>query len=208
MKDIDRRKMVEEKSEGVVATELKVYQQMASWEKECNGKAFLMQLEMCFSTHNNIYFVMDLMVFDLQKLMADEPEFSFENTPRLSAQMALDNILIDSCYNVKITDFGVSHLHRMPLEPGEGYMLVYVESPVYMAPEVMFNEGDKYGWAVDWWSFGCILYELISPGHKRLFIMLDEIDAYIKSSTSKVFEELNPCMGSLVSMLLKPIDCL
>ncbi|KAG1740743.1 kinase-like domain-containing protein [Suillus paluster] len=126
---------------------------------------------------------MDLMVFDLQKLMADEPEFSFENAPRLSTQMALginalhsmgiihrdikpDNILIDSHYNVKIADFGVSHLHGMPLEPGEGYMLVYVGSPAYMAPEVMFNKGDKYGCTVDWWSFGCILYELISPGHK------------------------------------------
>ncbi|KAG1721313.1 kinase-like domain-containing protein [Suillus paluster] len=220
MKDIDRRKMVEEESEDVVATELEVYRHMASWEKECDGRAFLMQLEMCFSTHDSIYFVMDLMVFDLRKLMADEPEFSFENAPRLSAQMALginalhsmgiihrdikpDNILIDSRYNVKIADFGLSHLHGTPLEPGEGYTSAYMGTLAYMAPEVMFNEGDKYGCAVDWWSFGCVLYELISPGHKAggLFNAVDEIDAYVKSSTSEALEELDPC-------LLEPVDCL
>ncbi|KAJ3122402.1 hypothetical protein HK098_002888 [Nowakowskiella sp. JEL0407] len=37
-----------------------------------------------------------------------------------------------------------------------------VGSPDYMAPEVLTNNGQGYGIAVDYWSLGCILFELLA----------------------------------------------
>ncbi len=32
-------------------------------------------------------------------------------------------------------------------------------TPEYMAPEILKNEG--HGFAVDWWAFGILLYEMV-----------------------------------------------
>lgn len=34
-------------------------------------------------------------------------------------------------------------------------------SPDYMAPEVLVNNNSGYGLAVDYWSVGCILFEML-----------------------------------------------
>ena len=65
--------------------------------------------------------------------------------------------------NIKLIDFGASCQDYQ-----SGFF--YVQSRYYRAPEILL--GVPYDHAVDMWSLGCIVYELITS--KPLFPGLDE----------------------------------
>lgn len=44
----------------------------------------------------------------------------------------------------------------------------YVGTVEYMPPEIVSSDGHGHGRAVDWWSLGCMLYEL-TAGHTPFF---------------------------------------
>jgi serine/threonine protein kinase len=80
-----------------------------------------------------------------------------------------ENILIDMQENVRITDFGLSYIDKepKPLHTWWGYAYDLTGTINFMAPEILYNAEQplsvKYGAPADWWGFGCVLYELISP---------------------------------------------
>lgn len=66
-----------------------------------------------------------------------------------------ENCLLDAEGHLLLTDFGLS---KVAVDNENcNSMLGTVE---YMAPEVIL--GQKYGKAVDWWSFGALLYDLLT----------------------------------------------
>ncbi|KAK0734390.1 kinase-like domain-containing protein [Lasiosphaeria miniovina] len=66
-----------------------------------------------------------------------------------------ENCLLDAEGHLLLTDFGLS---KVAVDSDECHsMLGTVE---YMAPEVIL--GQKYGKAVDWWSFGALAYDLMT----------------------------------------------
>ena len=67
-----------------------------------------------------------------------------------------ENILLDSYGHVKLTDFGLSIM----LEEGEDKAFTICGTPQYLAPEVLLKRG--YDKAVDWWSLGCVMYEMLT----------------------------------------------
>jgi len=83
-----------------------------------------------------------------------------------------ENVLIDIRQNVRIADFGLSYIDEEPkcLDPWEDYTSDVKGTVHCMAPEILRNKKNpdpmKYGIPVDWWAFGCVLYELISPDHE------------------------------------------
>jgi serine/threonine protein kinase len=85
------------------------------------------------------------------------------------------NILIDVRENVRIGDFGLCYLDKDegPLDRQRVYTSTAAGTTCCMAPEVLHNASDlspmKYGTPVDWWSFGCVVYELVSRKHKVRF---------------------------------------
>ncbi|TFY57573.1 hypothetical protein EVJ58_g6943 [Rhodofomes roseus] len=74
-----------------------------------------------------------------------------------------ENILLDArTNNVRIADFNAAFLQPgdAPLENGAVYTREYAGSKPYLAPEVVQRRW--YGKMVDWWSLGCVMFDLVS----------------------------------------------
>jgi len=67
-----------------------------------------------------------------------------------------ENILIDENGFLKVTDFGLS---KELTDPDEGTQ-TFCGTPEYIAPEVV--KGQKHNKAVDWWSLGTLLFEMLA----------------------------------------------
>lgn len=216
-------------------TELEVYKHIASAQETCPaGKMFLMELEMSFQTRRDICFAMELMANDLLYYITRESAYCHANARRWSAQIALginalhcmgiihrdiktENILIDIRENVRIADFGLCYLHKKSLNRWWHYSSDVTGTIQCMAPEMLHNKRNprpvKYGITIDWWSFGCVLYELISPLHQPLFATEKAILDYVSwncklSNTDKLFpafKGLDPSVAGLVAGLLRPL---
>lgn len=76
------------------------------------------------------------------------------------------NILINSECHIKIADFGLARSILTKGEEAEPVMTEYVATRWYRAPEIVLGSS-HYSKAVDVWSVGCILAELING--KALF---------------------------------------
>ena len=66
-----------------------------------------------------------------------------------------ENILLSAEGNIVITDFGLSK----QLAP-DGSTQTFCGTPEYLAPEIL--KGSSHGTAVDWWSLGTFMYEMIT----------------------------------------------
>ncbi|KAI3423319.1 Non-specific serine/threonine protein kinase [Psidium guajava] len=73
--------------------------------------------------------------------------------------LKLENILVDSRGNIKITDFGLSALPQHFRD--DGLLHTTCGSPNYVAPEVLNNRGYD-GATSDVWSCGVILYVILT----------------------------------------------
>jgi serum/glucocorticoid-regulated kinase 2 len=67
-----------------------------------------------------------------------------------------ENVLIDSKGYIRIADFGLSKAKILTNQDA----FSVCGTPEYLAPEILHREG--HGKPVDWWTFGCILFELLS----------------------------------------------
>ncbi|WFD34073.1 mitogen-activated protein kinase [Malassezia cuniculi] len=87
------------------------------------------------------------------------------------------NLLVNADCELKICDFGLSRgfdLDQEAIEPGaQGLMTEYVATRWYRAPEIMLSY-QNYTTAIDLWSVGCILAELL--GGRPLFKGRDYVD--------------------------------
>ena len=101
-----------------------------------------------------------------------------------------ENILLDEKGHVKLTDFGLSKI----LDEDNEKTFTICGTPQYLAPEVLLKKG--YDKAVDWWSLGCVMYEMLSGrlpfcikrGMKLSQIIYEKGVEYPKSLTKEAID--------------------
>jgi protein kinase A len=90
-----------------------------------------------------------------------------------------ENLLIDAKGYLKLADFGFAKVVKERTYTQCG-------TPEYLAPEIILNEG--HGKPVDWWTFGILLYEMITgvtpfAGDNNLIIYKKILEGVIKFPT-------------------------
>jgi G protein-coupled receptor kinase len=110
-----------------------------------------------------------------------------------------ENILLDDHGHVRISDLGLA------VEIPEGEMVRgRVGTVGYMAPEVIDNE--KYSFSPDWFSFGCLIYEMIegqAPFRARKEkVKREEVDRRVKEDAEKYSSKFSEEAKSLCQQLL------
>lgn len=151
---------------------------------------------------NAVYLVQELMETDLQKIINNRNTspltddhiqyFTYQILRALksihSAQvihrdLKPSNLLLNSNCDLKVCDFGLSRCQASSSDSREtlvGFMTEYVATRWYRAPEIMLTF-QEYTTAMDIWSVGCILAEMVSgkplfPGrdyHHQLWLILE-----------------------------------
>jgi mitogen-activated protein kinase 1/3 len=148
---------------------------------------------------NDIFLIMDLEETDLKLLMRNGANLDFgkqhvktvlynllcaanflESANVLHRDLKPANILINGYCQIKICDFGLSR--TMPkrsdelLENGKRKrcLSTHISSRWFRAPEVCLIE-KKYDSAIDVWSIGCIIYELMKFSRSNIDVKLGPI---------------------------------
>ncbi|KAG4304117.1 hypothetical protein PORY_002481 [Pneumocystis oryctolagi] len=134
-------------------------------------------------TFNELYLYEELMQANLNSIIrSDQPltdaHFQFfiyqilcglkyiHSANVLHRDLKPSNLLINADCELKICDFGLSRGILTGKGQGAEYMTEYVTTRWYRAPEVMLSF-QSYSKAIDVWSVGCILAELL--GRKPFF---------------------------------------
>ena len=134
---------------------------------------FIVRLHYAFQTEGKLYLILDfLRGGDLFTRLSKEVMFTEEDVKFYLAELAIaldhlhtlgiiyrdlkpENLLLDSDGHIAVTDFGLS---KENLEDDKAYS--FCGTVEYMAPEVVNRKGHSY--AADWWSFGVLMYEMLT----------------------------------------------
>ncbi|KAL8291960.1 hypothetical protein RQP46_001426 [Phenoliferia psychrophenolica] len=143
-----------------------------------------------------VYLIQELMETDLhrvirsQELSDDHSQYFLYQTLRglkalhsaavLHRDLKPSNLLLNANCDLKICDFGLARSAFSGEQEAVGFMTEYVATRWYRAPEIMLTF-KEYTFAIDVWSVGCILAEMLSgkplfPGrdyHHQLTLILD-----------------------------------
>ncbi|EDQ87175.1 uncharacterized protein MONBRDRAFT_27624 [Monosiga brevicollis MX1] len=140
---------------------------------------FVVQLHYAFQDESKLHLVLDyvnggeLFTHLRRRVMFLEREARFYVAEILVAldalhrlgviyrDLKLENILLDKEGHVRLTDFGLSKEH---IQSPAARTYSYAGTTEYLAPEIAGEHPEGHGLSVDWWSLGCLLYELVQ-GH-------------------------------------------
>lgn len=189
MKVLDKKHILEHNEVEHTLAEKNILQQL--------HHPFLVNLHFSFQTEDKLYFILDYinggeLFFHLQR----EKRFSEERVIFYGAEILLalehlhtngiiyrdlkpENLLITNEGHIVLTDFG---LCKEGIKSDEDRTGTFCGTPEYLAPEVLKGKG--YGKAVDWWSFGSLLYEMLTG--LPPFYSQDVQEMYRKIMTEKL----------------------
>lgn len=177
-----------------------------------------------FSQFNDVYIVMDLMDTDLRSIIRSQQELSDSNIQYFIYQILRglkyihsanvlhrdikpSNILVSAEMDVKLCDFGLSR--AVDFENDPTMSTPYVATRWYRAPELLLM-WDKTSRAMDIWSVGCILAEMLDqPKPKRRVLFpgknyLNQIDLILDVVGTPKESEIRGCSKGKQYMKTRP----
>ena len=114
---------------------------------------FMQGGEMFFHLHNERKFSDEKTKFYIVEIIL-AIEFLHKNK-MLYRDLKPENIMVDANGHIKLTDFGLSKMVKKTKEKA----FTICGTPQYLAPEILSDDG--YDNSVDWWSLGCVMYEML-----------------------------------------------
>jgi serine/threonine protein kinase len=166
MKVLKKEQLLKRKQVAHTQTERKVLEEI--------DHPFIVSLRFAFQTHDKLYMVLDYfnggeLFFHLKA----NGRFSEELARFYAAEIVLaieclhentivyrdlkpENVLLDEEGHIRLTDFGLSK----DSISGNTLTHTFCGTPEYLAPEIIHGAG--YNKAVDWWSLGTLLYEMLT----------------------------------------------
>ena len=180
---------------------------------EMRGRPFLIDFYYSFQTDKALCFVLEYCPGgELFNLLSKQGKFTEDQTRFYAAQIVLaleflhkkdvvyrdlkpENVLIDTQGYIKITDFGLS---RMNIKQNDAKSIC--GTPEYLAPEIINKLG--YGKAVDWWTLGSIIYEMLTGVPPFYTNNRQELFEKIRNQAPKFSSSLNPLTRDILEKLL------
>ncbi|KAE9601395.1 putative protein-serine/threonine kinase CMGC-CDK-PITSLRE family [Lupinus albus] len=181
--------------------------------------------EVAVDDYDGTFMVMEYMEHDLKELMKEKKQpFSIGEIKSMMKQLLegvkyihdnwvihrdlkTSNILLNNEGHLKICDFGLSRQYGSPLKP---YTPVVV-TLWYRAPELLLG-AKEYSTAIDMWSVGCIMAELISKealfAGKSEVEQLDKIVRTLGTPDEKIWPGLSKLPGSKGKFVKQPYSIL
>ncbi|CAF1019862.1 unnamed protein product [Rotaria sp. Silwood1] len=141
---------------------------------ECVKCPFIVDLMYAFQTGGKLYLILEylsggelFMQLEREGIFSDDMAWYFTTLYLLvitnkiihgfhGLYLKPENILLDAQGHVKLTDFG---LCKESIYHG-GQTNTFCGTIEYMAPEILTRSG--HGKAVDWWSFGALMYDMLT----------------------------------------------
>ncbi|KAL9900876.1 G protein-coupled receptor kinase 2 isoform 3-T3 [Glossina fuscipes fuscipes] len=210
-KKLEKKRIKKRKGESMVLTEKQILQKINS--------RFVVNLAYAYETKDALCLVLTIMNGGDLKFhiynMGGDPGFELQRARFYAAEVVCglehlhqqgivyrdckpENILLDDHGHVRISDLGLAVEIEGEMVRGR------VGTVGYMAPEVIDNE--KYSFSPDWFSFGCLLYEMIegqAPFRMRKEkVKREEVDRRVKEDPEKYSSKFIDEARSLCQQLL------
>ena len=177
---------------------------------------FIVSIKFAFQDATNLYIITEFMQGgEMFFHMHREKRFDDDKTKFYVVEMVLaiefmhknkmlyrdlkpENIMVDKNGHIKLTDFGLSKMVKKTKEKA----FTICGTPQYLAPEVLSDDG--YDNSVDWWSLGCVMYEMLTGTAPFKIPRGSYLSADLYKKKVNIPDYITPEAKDLIKQLLVP----